>query len=113
MCGVGTGDAFIMGSAEFATPIPFLDRTRLAKRVKFLDNVRLTAWMDAGKIFDSTLADTLYDRPGYAVSAGVGIKLYIPGMGPLSIDYGIPLTNPGENGNKNGYFTFGVGDLIY
>lgn len=113
MSGVGTGDAFIMGSAEFATPIPFLDRTRLAKRVKFLDNVRLTAWMDAGKIFDSTLADTLYDRPGYAVSAGVGIKLYIPGMGPLSIDYGIPLTNPGENGNKNGYFTFGVGDLIY
>ena len=26
MSGVGTGDAFIMGSAEFATPIPFLDR---------------------------------------------------------------------------------------
>lgn len=113
MSGVGTGDAFVMGSAEFATPIPFLDRTRLAKKVKFLDNVRLTAWMDAGKIFNNTLADTLYDRPGYAVAAGVGIKLYIPGMGPLSIDYGIPLTNPGENGNKGGYFTFGVGDLIY
>ena len=90
-----------------------MDRTRLARKVKFLDNVRLTAWMDAGKIFNNTLADTLYDRPGYAVSAGVGIKLYIPGMGPLSIDYGIPLTNPGENGNRNGYFTFGVGDLIY
>lgn len=113
MSGVGTGDAFIMGSAEFATPIPFLDRTRLARKVKFLDNVRLTAWMDAGKIFNPTLADTLYDRPGYAVTAGVGLKLYIPGMGPLSIDYGIPLTNPGENGNKNGYFTFGVGDLVY
>ena len=34
-------------------------------------------------------------------------------MGPLSIDYGIPLTNPGSNGNKNGYFTFGVGDIMY
>ncbi len=113
MSGVGTGDAFIMGSAEFATPIPFLDRTRLSKKIKFLDNIRLTAWMDAGKIFNNTLADTLYDRPGYAVTAGVGIKLYIPGMGPLSVDYGIPLTNPGENGNPNGYFTFGVGDLIY
>lgn len=113
MSGVGTGDAFVMGSAEFATPIPFLDRTRLARKIKFLDNVRLTAWMDAGKIFDNTLADTLYDRPGYAITAGVGLKLYIPGMGPLSIDYGIPLTNPGPNGNKNGYFTFGVGDLIY
>ncbi len=109
MSGVGTGNAFVMGSAEFATPIPFVDRTR----IKFLNNVRLTAFLDAGKIFDTTISDKLYDRPLYAVSAGVGIKLYIPGMGPLSIDYGIPLTNPGDNGSKNGYFTFGVGDLMY
>lgn len=109
MSGVGTGDAFIMGSAEFATPIPFLDRTR----INFLNNLRLTAWVDAGKIFGPTLTNTIYDRPLYAVSAGVGLKLYVPGMGPLSIDYGIPLTNPGSNGNKNGYFTFGVGDIMY
>ena len=109
MSGVGTGDAFIMGSAEFATPIPFLDRTK----IKFLNNLRFTVFVDAGKIFNNTVSDTLYDRPGYAVSAGIGLKLYIPGMGPLSIDYGIPLTNPGENGNENGYFTFGVGDLMY
>ena len=95
MSGVGTGDAFIMGSAEFATPIPFLDRTR----INFLNNLRFTV--------------KIYDRPLYAVSAGVGLKLYIPGMGPLSIDYGIPLTNPGDNGNRNGYFTFGVGDIMY
>ena len=113
MSGVGTGDAFVMGSAEFATPIPFIDRTKLARKVGFLNNIRLTAWVDAGKIFDPTISNTLYDRPMYAVSAGVGVKLYIPGMGPLSIDYGIPLTNPGDNGSKNGYFTFGVGDLLY
>ena len=109
MSGVGTGDAFIMGSAEFATPIPFLDRTK----IKFLNNLRFTMFIDAGKIFNPTISDTLYDRPGYAVAAGVGLKLYIPGMGPLSIDYGIPLTNSGENGSPNGYFTFGVGDLMY
>ena len=113
MSGVGTGEAFVMGSAEFATPIPFIDRTRLAKKVGFLNNIRLTAWVDAGKVFEPTVTNTLYDRPLYAVSAGVGVKLYIPGMGPLSIDYGIPLTNPGDNGSKNGYFTFGVGDLLY
>ncbi len=109
MSGVGTGDAFIMGSAEFATPIPFLDRTRIS----FLNNLRFTLWADAGKIFGPTITDKIYDRPLYAVSAGVGLKLYVPGMGPLSIDYGIPLTNPGDNGNKNGYFTFGVGDIMY
>jgi outer membrane protein insertion porin family len=109
MSGVGTGDAFIMGSAEFATPIPFLDRTR----INFLNNLRFTVWADAGKIFNPSVTDKIYDRPLYAVSAGVGFKLYVPGMGPLSIDYGIPLTNPGDNGNKNGYFTFGVGDIMY
>lgn len=109
MSGVGTGNAFIMGSAEFATPIPFLDRTRIA----FLNNLRFTVWADAGKVFDGTISNTLYDRPSYAVSAGVGLKVFIPGMGPLSIDYGIPLTNPGNNGSRNGYFTFGVGDLLY
>ena len=85
----------------------------MAKKVGFLNNIRLTAWVDAGKVFEPTVTNTLYDRPLYAVSAGVGVKLYIPGMGPLSIDYGIPLTNPGDNGSKNGYFTFGVGDLLY
>ena len=109
MSGVGTGNAFIMGSAEFATPIPFLDRTR----IKFLHNLRFTVWADAGKVFGPTVTDTIYDRPMEAVSVGVGLKLYVPGMGPLSIDYGIPLTNPGENGNENGYFTFGVGDILY
>lgn len=109
MSGVGTGNSFIMGSAEFATPIPFLDRTRIA----FLNNLRFTVWADAGKVFDGTITNKLYDRPMYAVSAGVGLKVFIPGMGPLSIDYGIPLTNPGSNGSKNGYFTFGVGDLLY
>lgn len=109
MSGVGTGDAFVMGSAEFATPVPFLDRTRIG----FLNNLRFTIWADAGKVFNPAITDRLYDRPLYAVSAGVGLKFYIPGMGPLSIDYGIPITNPGDNGNKNGYFTFGVGDLMY
>jgi len=109
MSGVGTGNAFIMGSAEFATPIPFMDRTRIA----FLNNIRFTIWADAGKVFDGTLSNKLYDRPMEAVSVGVGLKVFVPGMGPLSIDYGIPLTNPGDNGSKNGYFTFGVGDLLY
>ena len=109
MSGVGTGDAFVMGSAEFATPIPFLDKTR----INFLNNLRFKVWADAGKIFNPSITDQIYDRPLYAVSAGIGLKLYIPGMGPLSIDYGIPLTNPGDSGSRGGYFTFGVGDLMY
>ncbi len=107
--GVGTGDAFIMGSVELATPVFFLDRLK----ANFFKNLRLTFFVDAGKLFRPYITDTLYDRPMQAITAGVGLKLYIPGVGPLSVDYGIPITNPGQYGSKGGYFTFGVGDLMY
>ncbi|HNW25949.1 MAG TPA: BamA/TamA family outer membrane protein [Candidatus Gastranaerophilaceae bacterium] len=108
MSGVGTGDGFVMGSVELATPIPLLDRLK----VQFLDNVRMTFFVDAGKIFNSTISDVIYDRPMQAVTAGVGLKIYIPGMGPLSVDYGVPILNPGNTGSTRGYFTFGVGDMM-
>lgn len=108
MSGVGTGDAFVMGSAELATPIPFLDKLK----VQFLDNVRMTFFVDAGKIFNQNITDIIYDRPMQAITAGIGLKVYIPGMGPLSVDYGVPITNPGANGSR-GYVTFGVGDMMY
>lgn len=107
--GVGTGDAFVMGSVELATPVLFLDRLK----VNFFQNLRLTFFVDAGKLFGPVLSDKLYDRPMEAITAGVGLKLYIPGVGPLSVDYGIPLTRCGSYGNKHGYFTFGVGDMMY
>ncbi|MCQ2744440.1 MAG: BamA/TamA family outer membrane protein [bacterium] len=107
--GVGTGTSFVMGSAELATPIPFSDRFKIG----FLQNLRLTFWVDAGQVFNPTIANVLYDRPLHAITAGVGLKITIPGVGPLSIDYGIPLTNCGEYGSKNGYFTFGAGDMMY
>ena len=107
--GVGTGTLFIMGSAELATPIPFVDRLK----VQFLQNLRLTFWVDAGQVYNPTVASTLYDRPNEAITAGIGLKITIPGVGPLSVDYGFPITNCGKYGNKNGYFTFGAGDMMY
>ncbi|MBR6126268.1 BamA/TamA family outer membrane protein [bacterium] len=107
--GVGTGTSFIMGSAELATPIPFSDRLR----VNFLQNLRLTFWVDAGTVFNPTISSALYDRPLHAITAGFGLKIHMPGIGPLSIDYGFPVTNPGPNGSRHGYFTFGAGDMMY
>ena len=69
--------------------------------------------MCSSDLFNPTIASTLYDRPIHAITAGVGMKINMPGVGPLSIDYGFPLTNPGSYGSKNGYFTFGVGDMMY
>lgn len=107
MNGVGTGESFLMGSAELATPLPWSDKVKW----DFIKRMRLTFFVDAGKVFDPTITSTLYDRPLHAITAGIGLRLYIPGVGPISVDYGIPITNPGSNGSENGYFTFGTGGL--
>ncbi len=109
MNGVGTGNQFLMGSAELATPIPFLDKLKL----KFIDNVKMTFFVDAGKVFNPGITDTIYDRPMQALTAGIGLKVFIPGMGPISLDYGIPLLNPGSNNSTKGYFSFRMSDMMY
>ncbi len=108
MSSIGTGEGFMLGSAELTTPFFFLDRIQKAQ---FLDNIKLTMFVDAGHLYSGTITNKLYNRPEYGIAAGVGVKLFIPGVGPLSIDYGYPLTNVGH-GNKKGAFSFGVGDIF-
>lgn len=108
MSSIGTGNAYVMGSIELNTPFFFLDRI---KQMKFLDNVKFELFVDAGKLFNTTISDRMYNRPGYGVAFGGGIKVFVPGVGPLSIDYGYPITNVGK-GNSKGAFTFGMGDLF-
>ena len=107
MSGIGTGNGFMMGSAEFQTPIPFVDRITDAK---FLDNIRIAAFVDAGQIYGSTVTNEIYNRPIHAITAGVGVRVYVPGVGPLSIDWGYPLTGV-PDGTSKGAFTFGVGEF--
>ena len=108
MSSIGTGEGYMIGSAELTTPFLFLDRI---EKAKFLDNIKLTFFIDAGKLFNGSISNDLYNRPEYGIAGGVGVKLNIPGVGPLSIDYGIPFTNVGD-GNKKGAFSFGVGDMF-
>ncbi len=107
MNGIGTGDSFIMGSAELQTPIPFMDRFKY----DVLKNMRFAFFVDAGKVFDPTISATLYDRPLSAISLGVGLRVNIPGMGPISVDYGLPITHVGAYNSKGGYFTFGTAGM--
>lgn len=108
MSTIGTGEGFMLGSAELTTPFFFLDRI---EKAKFLDNIKFSMFVDAGQLFNGSITNKLYNRPEYGISGGIGVKLFIPGVGPLSVDYGIPFTNVGE-GNKRGAFSFGVGDIF-
>ena len=106
--GVGTGDAYMMASGELQTPLFFLDRIKSAP---FLNNVKAAFFVDAGRVFSESITDKIYDRPISAITMGVGLRVFIPGVGPLSMDYGLPLTN--AKGSRRGLVTFGVGDNGY
>lgn len=105
---VGVGDGFMMASAEYRVPIPFIDRLTSNS---FLNNLRLAAFVDAGTLFNETTGTKVYDKPGYAISAGIGLRVFIPGLGPINLDYGIPLTNTAGVNRSSGFFTFGMGEM--
>ena len=107
MNGVGSGESFIMASTELQTPLPFTDRCKF----DIIKNLRFAFFVDAGRVFEPTLTSTLYDRPLSAISVGVGLRVNIPGMHTISVDYGLPLTNTGRYSSQHGYFTFGTGGL--
>ncbi len=103
---VGIGEGFMMASAEFRTPIPFITRFL---NYKIIRDLRLAFFIDAGTLFDETITNALYNYPGYGISIGSGIIVPLPYIGTMRFDYGYPLTAVGE-GNKKGRFTFGIGE---
>lgn len=104
---IGSGAQYILGSAEFRMPVPFLDKI---KKIPLVDNIRAAAFFDAGKAFDYAISNKIFDRPGYGISAGLGLRVNIPGMGPIRVDYGIPFTKLGKYNGDGGRFNFGFGE---
>jgi outer membrane protein insertion porin family len=84
------GDTFFMGSAEYSIPI--------------IERLRLALFYDIGNVYTDAYDFNFKD---YLDNWGVGVRLNIPRLGPLRLDYGIPITHPGANGS--GKFQFSVG----
>ncbi len=90
------GRTFWFASAEYSIPI--------------IERLRLAAFYDIGNVYpDAYSFDTAGPDYGtYADNWGIGIRLNIPGMGPLRLDYAIPLTHDRFVGD-DGRFQFSVG----
>jgi len=104
---VGNGQSFAMASAEFRTPIPFIDKVT---NIGFFRDMRTALFLDSGTVFKETLTNDLFKRPGYGVSAGMGLRVNVPALGPIRVDYGYPLSFLGHGIKRKGVFTFGFGD---
>jgi len=102
--GLGIGSGMLMGSAELRAKVPFL--APFAQKVKFLDSIRVALFADGGTLFNESANNAIFNRIGYGYSIGAGIRMNIPGVGPLRIDYAIPLRGAGSAVRR---FSFGVG----
>jgi outer membrane protein insertion porin family len=84
------GNTYYFASAEYSLPI--------------IDRLRFAMFYDIGNVM---LSPYSYDFGGYNDNWGVGLRLNLP-IGPLRLDYGIPIHSDKYNGSS-GRFQFGVG----
>jgi outer membrane protein insertion porin family len=90
------GNTYWFGSAEYSLPI--------------IERLRLAVFYDIGNVYKEAYSFAT-QGPAYGAYSdnwGIGIRLNIPGLGPLRLDYAIPLTHDKLN-SGNGRFQFGVG----
>lgn len=89
------GDSFYFGSLEYSIPILEKDNGL---------GVRIAAFYDVGSVGTGT---TTFSG-NFNDDWGLGFRLNIPHLGPLRLDYGIPITHDKYNGGS-GQFQFGAG----
>ena len=89
------GDTYYFGSIEYSIPI--------------MDRLRVAFFYDIGMVFKKpySLDPAPFNTGRYNDNFGVGIRLNLP-IGPLRLDYGIPITSDPQN-KGSGKFQFGVG----
>jgi outer membrane protein insertion porin family len=89
------GDSYWFGSVEYSLPIFEKDNG---------PGVRFAMFYDAGAVGNGP-----YSFSGnFDDNWGLGVHINIPKLGPLRLEYGVPLHHDQYNGSS-GQFQFGVG----
>jgi outer membrane protein insertion porin family len=103
--GLGVGSGYALGTLELRSKLPLVGKM---KDIKFLDSVRVATFADAGTLFDESDINDVFGRRGYGSSVGAGLRMTIPGLGPLRFDYAVPIVSTRSDYRQN--FSFGVGN---
>ena len=85
------GNTFYFGSVDYTIPI--------------IERLKFAIFYDIGNVY---LKSYDFDFGKYSDNWGVGIRLNIPRLGPLRLDYGIPITHD-NTVSSSGKFQFSVG----
>jgi len=102
--GIGVGENYVLGSAELRTKLPFL---KMIKKYPVYDMLQGALFADAGYLFNEADTNELFDRPGHGFSVGAGLRMNLPAVGPLRIDWATPI---GDAGGSKRNLNFGVGN---
>lgn len=91
------GNTYWLGSVEYSIPL--------------VDRLRFAMFYDVGNVYTSSFSFNPNKARGetlYQDNVGIGFRINIPNLGPLRLDYGIPLTSD-RSQTKSGRFNFDVG----
>lgn len=103
--GLGIGSGYLMSSAELRGKVPMIGKM---KNIPVLNTLTAAGFVDAGSLMGESHYNSIFDRPGFGLSTGLGIRLNMPGVGPIRIDYAIPIA--GGKGDYIRHWNFGVGE---
>jgi outer membrane protein insertion porin family len=104
---LGSGTGMLMASAEMRMPLPFVPKE--GKIGKIHKHVKAVVFADAGQVMGNGNINNIFQRSAVGASIGVGLRLNIPMMGIVRLDYGFPLLSTAL-GKLTPRFTLGFGD---
>lgn len=102
--GVGIGKDYILSSAELRSQFPFLERFN---KLPLYDMLQVAIFEDSGELFGQSPSNGIFGRPGYGIAVGAGLRLNLPALGPIRVDFAKPLS--GNTGGQTRFLNFGVG----
>lgn len=107
--GMGIGSGYLLSTAELRAKVPLYGKM---KKIPVLNTLGIASFVDAGSVLGGSNINSIFDRPTSALSAGVGLRLNIPAIGPMRIDFAYPLMGGGGSGDFNyrRIWSFGIGE---
>lgn len=106
---LGTGSSMLMATVEARHKIPYLDKMDNSVAQMIDKHVKLDAFFDAGQVGGNGLTNSLYSRGMVGASVGVGVRIKVPMLGMVRVDYGLPLVST-LLGGRTPRLTFGFGE---
>ncbi|MDZ4834461.1 MAG: BamA/TamA family outer membrane protein [Candidatus Melainabacteria bacterium] len=105
---LGTGTAMLMATAEIRHALPFASSTNVGRLIN--KHVQAAAFFDVGQVTGNGMSNSLLSRSNMGASVGLGLRVKVPMVGLVRLDYGLPLIQSVLNGGLTPRFTVGFGE---